>query len=171
MKTFFLQLGVAVLVGLFVSIGLFFLVQGWTRSDMISVFTLIVAVWTAGVTRWAYIPQGELARLQLAKHKQLEEEKGKGKIEVSLINEKIYIYNTGLVELKNVFFEFLPFNNSPVPTIMPILKPPLNIFRSGEKFEVAHVLHSMGEGDTHYQIKITWVDPNGSSQVFSKTLE
>lgn len=187
---------VAVVFGLVIDFILFIVVPTWAKANSVSIINFFVTVWLIGVTRWAYIPQGELARKQLDELKAREEEKKKGKIEVIKFDggsdPTIWIKNNGEVEIVEINFEFLPMGGYEMPNFAIFFSEKkfkekkeespfislegvsgylIDILRPDEELKIAEIQYFMGMGETHFQVKVSWKDPSGNRCEFTKTIE
>ena len=174
MKKFFLHFGGAVLVGLIISIGFLYLVPGWTRSDMISVFSLIVAVWTAGGSRWDYLRQGESPRKPIGKQTHYGQENSTGSVHFTLEKKSsstfdLFARNNGNEDIREVSFKTIPFGNAPMPSIVPERTKPLSVIRPHEKVIIAHANFDRSAGIS-FEIEAVWKDPSGRIQNRKRTM-
>lgn len=173
-KRFFLHLGGAVLAGLAVSIGLFFIVPGWTRSDMISVFTLIVAVWTAGSTSWKTVRQGGPAHPPLGKPTHPQRENRFGSVHFTLEKKSsstfdLFARNNGNEDIKELAFKTIPFGNAPMPSFIPERTKALSLLRPHEKVLIAKANFDRATGIS-FEIEAAWKDPSGRNQKKKRTM-
>jgi hypothetical protein len=109
MKKFILNFGGVILVGLVLAIGLYFLVPNWTRSDMISVFSLVIALWAAGRTRGSSIPQTQPVRQLHGKSNKYEGGNKNGSVHFTLERKSSSAFdlsarNVGNAEIREVSF-------------------------------------------------------------------
>lgn len=187
---------VAVGLGLVIDFILFIVVPTWAKANSVSIINFFVTVWLIGVTRWAYIPQGDLARKQLDELKTREGEKKKGKIEIIKFDEDpdstIWIKNNGEVEITEINFEFLPMGGYEMPNFAIFFSEEkfkekkeespfisledvggylIDILRPDEELKIAEIQYFMGMGETHFQVKVYWKDPSGKRREFAKTIE
>lgn len=162
------------MVGLIISIGLFFLIPGWTRSDMISVFALIVAVWTAGTTRWVYRKQGESARKPIGNQTHNERDKKAGSVHFTLEKKSsgtfdLFARNNGNDDIREVSFKTIPFGNASMPSFVPEPGKTPSVLRPREKVIISHANFDPSKGIS-FEIEAIWKDPSGRNQKQKRTM-
>jgi hypothetical protein len=167
-KKFFFHFGGAVLVGLIISIGLFFLVPGWTRSDVISVFALIVAVWTAGSARWDTLRQAGPAFNPPKKQKPYQRDKRTGSVHFTLEKRSpstfdLFARNIGKEDIREVAFKTTPFGNAPMPSFVPERSGPQPLLRPHEKVIISHGNYDRSTGIS-FEVEAVWKDLSGRIQ-------
>jgi hypothetical protein len=174
MKKFFLHFSGAVLVGLALAIGLYFLVPNWTRSDMISVFSLVIAMWAAGSTRWASIPQGQPVRKSQGKPIHYEGGNKNGSVHFTLERKSSTAFelsarNIGNTEIRDVSFKTTPFGNRPMPSFTQARDKAVPLLKPHEKVLIGHGTYDRATGIS-FDIEAVWKDPDGRSQKRKRTM-
>jgi hypothetical protein len=168
MKNYWLNLVLTVTLGVVISIGLSFLIPGWTRADWLAMVNVSVTIWLVAVTRWAYIPQGELARRQLEKLKQDEEENKRSKVEAYLYgsNNFIYVENIGKMAAKNVHVDIDGDGHMRLVTAQGVDRTTLD---PGERFKVGGILFARGSSHK-VRVKLHWEESDGAPRDWDKVL-
>jgi|GEM_PF-4169854 len=174
MKKFFIHLTRSVLVALILSIGLSFLISGWTRSDMISVFALVIAVWAAASTYLASSQKVETTRKPLGNPNQKQWDNTAGSVHFTLEKKSsgtfgLFVRNNGKVEIKEVTFNTTPFGNTPIPTFTQKPSKPLPFIRPWDKVTIAQGKYDPSKGIS-FVIEALWKDPSGRNQSQKKTM-
>lgn len=174
MKRFFYQLSCAFLVGLAIVIGLNFLIPGWTRSDLISIFTLIVAVGITGMTRWDYIRQNELTHKPIDHKPAKSRDKRIGSLHFTLEKKSsgtfdLFARNNGSVDIREVVFKTTPLGNTPMPSFTHERDKAISLLRPHEKITVAHGRFDRKSGIS-FEIEADWKDQTGKFQKQTKTM-
>jgi len=168
MKSFWAQLMLSILVGLIVAYVFYSTVPSWTRADLISIFTLIVAVWNAAIARWSSISQGELARFQLDKEKRALELKKKGSVLLTLERKSnsthcLYVKNNGDVDITELDFVAKPISGTDMPSFIPEHPNGLPPLKPKDKVILAYVAFDQSSGSS-FSIEVKWKDPSGTMQ-------
>lgn len=167
MKKQTLLLVVSMLVGITVGVGLFYVLPGWTRADMLSVMNLAVTVWLVAVTRWATIPQGELARKQLEIAKKEEEESIKGRLEAQVVltetgSFKLYVANTGSVSVTEIEILVEPEEDENRPVQLMISgEMKWNLLKGGEK-RIVGIVSLANAANGYFHTRVSWKCPDGT---------
>jgi hypothetical protein len=174
-KKFLIHLAGSVLVGLILSIGLSFLIPGWTRSDMISVLALVIAVWAATSFYLASTPKDQSSRKLPGNPNQRHWDNSAGSVHFTLEKKSsstfdLFVRNNGKVEIKEVTFNTTPFGNTPIPTFTQKPSKPLPFLRPWDKVTIAQGKFDPSKGIS-FVIEAFWKDPSGRSQSQKKTMD
>lgn len=174
MKKRIIHLAGSVLVGLILSIGLSFLIPGWTRSDMISVLALVVAVWGAVSSQLASRSKDHPARNPLGNANKTQWDNKSGSVHFTLEKRSsktfdLFVRNIGKVEIKDVTFNTTPFEHSPTPSFTHKPPKPFPILRPGDKVTIAQGTFDPSKGIS-FIVEAVWKDPIGRKQTQKKTM-
>ena len=162
-KIFWFQLGLVLVLAIGIDFVLLKIVPDWAKANILSILTFCLTVWLISVTRQVYIPQGNLAQHQWNQVEKENKEMKKGRAEAQAEKAersgfKLYVVNTGSVDLKNVEISLEPNRDVTLVTNLTAIK--WDILTAGDKRLVGGVAVTR-DCQGYFETKISWECPDG----------